>query len=625
LDDTGFYNKLDDASSEALSCTMTIDDVECNSCTFMDSDGPTFFMPSVSTRYDCRNTIIGSNGKGPLLPGYLTNEYAQTDGIFKTTTIDYFIYENLQSCEGGCNICGEDNYDGNDDEGMITLIDQTFENPLNGKFQTCVDAQIKFRSKTGVSNEDCQSLRDSASVSCGCKSTTDTMAATTTTTTTNVDGTSVGVGVVDNGEEDQGTTTNNGGEVDIPTTAVNAGVFQTLVVALTTAGLVDAISEPNGPFTVFAPTDDAFASLPNGLVACLLQPDNKSVLSNILLYHVASGKFLSTELTNGMEIQTLLENQIVTIGDFQVNDSPVIDVDISASNGVIHVIDQVLVPSDVNVPAFLETCDTTVGTAVVSSSGIDDDDDDDDDDDATGNDGVVDIPTTAINAGVFQTLVAALDAADLVSALSKPNGPFTVFAPSDDAFDALPNGLVTCLLLGKNKQTLTNLLLYHVANGKVLSTDLSNNQIIPTLLSDENVEVSIKSGKVKINDSKVLKPDVIASNGVIHVIKDVLVPSSFDVPTFLGTSCSDDGGDDNTNGGGDDSFFDDDDDDDDNIIVAEQLEYTATSNNGNSMMSDSDSNSSGGSDNGRHTTTNSLVTTMFAVTSSLIALIQLIS
>jgi len=144
----------------------------------------------------------------------------------------------------------------------------------------------------------------------------------------------------------------------------------------------------------------------------------------------------------------------------------------------------------------------------------------------------VDIPTTAINAGIFSTLVAALSATDLVDALSEPAGPFTVFAPNDDAFNALPDGLVTCLLEEKNLPILSDILSYHVASGTALSTDLSNGQQVPTLLEGAEVTVDLNNG-VKINDSTVVGADVLASNGVIHVIDEVLIPPGIDVEAFL--------------------------------------------------------------------------------------------
>jgi len=286
---------------------------------------------------------------------------------------------------------------------------------------------------------------------------------------------------------------------------------------LSATDLVGALSSPAGPYTVFAPSDDAFDALPNGLVECLLQEQNLPILSNILLYHVASNEILSTDLLNGMEIPTLLAREAVTVdlsNGVKINDSTVVGADVLTSNGVIHVLNQVLVPPSVDVGAFLQTCTT----ASSSSSSL------------------PDIPTTAIDAGIFTTLVAALSATDLVGAISAPVGPFTVFAPTDDAFDALPNGLVECLLQDDNLPILSDILLYHVASGTALSTDLSNRQQIATLLEGAKVTVDLsRNNAVKINDATVIGADVLASNGVIHIIDQVLVPPRIDVGAFLQT------------------------------------------------------------------------------------------
>jgi len=142
-----------------------------------------------------------------------------------------------------------------------------------------------------------------------------------------------------------------------------------------------------------------------------------------------------------------------------------------------------------------------------------------------------DIPTTAIENGMFTTLVAALTAADLVGAISAPEGPFTVFAPTDDAFAALPTGLVDCLL--NDIPTLTDILLYHVAEGMVTSSMLMNGMLIPTLEGQSVVVSLTKKGGVFINEAEVVLPDVMASNGVIHVIDSVLVPPGIDVTAYL--------------------------------------------------------------------------------------------
>jgi len=132
---------------------------------------------------------------------------------------------------------------------------------------------------------------------------------------------------------------------DIVDTAVAAGSFTTLAAALGAAGLVDTL-KGEGPFTVFAPTDDAFAALPEGTVANLLLPENKDQLIAILTYHVVPGKVMSTDLTNGMTAATVQGSDvtIMTEGGVKVNDANVTTADIEASNGVIHVIDTVIMP-----------------------------------------------------------------------------------------------------------------------------------------------------------------------------------------------------------------------------------------------------------------------------------------
>jgi len=139
--------------------------------------------------------------------------------------------------------------------------------------------------------------------------------------------------------------------------AVANGSFETLVAAVTAADLVDTLSS-EGPYTVFAPTDDAFAALPDGLVDCLLLEENLEPLQAILTYHVVSGEVLSTDLTDGPVASVQGEDITVDLTDGVVlNDSAnVIIADVPASNGVIHAIDAVIVPPSIDVEAFLETC-----------------------------------------------------------------------------------------------------------------------------------------------------------------------------------------------------------------------------------------------------------------------------
>lgn len=133
----------------------------------------------------------------------------------------------------------------------------------------------------------------------------------------------------------------------------------------------------------------------------------------------------------------------------------------------------------------------------------------------------MDVVDTAVNADGFETLVAVVEAAGLVETL-KGEGPFTVFAPTDEAFAALPEGTVEDLLLPENKDQLTAILTYHVVPGKVMSGDLSDGMTAATV---EGSEVTIMTeGGVMVNDANVVQPDIEASNGVIHVIDKVIMP-----------------------------------------------------------------------------------------------------
>ncbi|MEM7236050.1 MAG: fasciclin domain-containing protein [Planctomycetota bacterium] len=274
---------------------------------------------------------------------------------------------------------------------------------------------------------------------------------------------------------------------DIIDTAVGAGSFKTLAAALTAAKLVKPL-KGKGPFTVFAPTDEAFAKLPKGTVEKLLKPENRALLTAILTYHVVPGKVAAKQVVKLKAAKTL-NGQRVAIKlkgkgkntKVHVNGARVVKTDIMASNGIIHVIDSVIMPSS------------------------------------------DDIVTTAVKAGSFKTLAAALKAASLVKTL-QGKGPFTVFAPTDEAFAKLPEGTVATLLKPENLPKLKAILTYHVVPGRIYSTDLKNGQAAKTA---QGAKLTIKcctTNGVSINDSKVVKADIDASNGVIHVIDSVLLP-----------------------------------------------------------------------------------------------------
>ncbi|WP_200880092.1 fasciclin domain-containing protein [Halomonas salina] len=133
-----------------------------------------------------------------------------------------------------------------------------------------------------------------------------------------------------------------------------------------------------------------------------------------------------------------------------------------------------------------------------------------------------DVVDTAVEAGQFETLVAAVEAAGLVETL-KGEGPFTVFAPTDEAFAALPEGTVDDLLKPENRDTLTSVLTYHVVPGKVTAEDAMAADSATTV-QGQDISITTMDGQVMVNEATVIQPDVEASNGVIHVIDGVLMP-----------------------------------------------------------------------------------------------------
>ena len=134
-----------------------------------------------------------------------------------------------------------------------------------------------------------------------------------------------------------------------------------------------------------------------------------------------------------------------------------------------------------------------------------------------------DIVDIAAGNGSFNTLVAAVQAADLVDVL-KSDGPFTVFAPTDEAFAALPAGTVESLLLPENKEQLISILTYHVVPGTVMAADVMNKQTSATTVEGSMVRINALQGGVKVQGANVVAADIVADNGVIHVIDQVILP-----------------------------------------------------------------------------------------------------
>ncbi len=263
-------------------------------------------------------------------------------------------------------------------------------------------------------------------------------------------------------------------------TAQSAGQFKTLVTAVKAAGLVETLQD-DGPFTVFAPTDAAFAKLPNETLDALLRPENRSKLQSILTYHVVPGKLMANDVVKLNSAETVFGQEIAIRTDgstVRVDDATVIKTNIAASNGIIHVIDSVILPKDI------------VDLAMASDS--------------------------------FNTLVTAVKAADLVETL-KGEGSFTVFAPTDAAFEKLPAGTLDTLLKPENKEKLQAILTYHVVPGKVTAEEVVKLNSARTV-NGQKVTIKTSYGSVMINDAKVIKTDLIATNGIIHVIDSVILP-----------------------------------------------------------------------------------------------------
>jgi uncharacterized surface protein with fasciclin (FAS1) repeats len=277
---------------------------------------------------------------------------------------------------------------------------------------------------------------------------------------------------------------------DIPTNAAGTGIHDSLVAALTQADLVTTL-QGTGPFTVFAPTDQAFADAGIDLTTFDTDEEN-ATLVDILTYHVVSGKVMSTDLTDGMEAAALNQDTLtfsVSSSEVKVNDAVVTLADVESSNGVIHVIDKVLMPpAD---PVY------------------------------------VDIPATAQSTGVHTALVAALSQANLVATL-QGEGPFTVFAPTDQAFTDAGIDLSTFDTPEENA-TLADILLYHVYAGAVPASAVTDGLAVTMVNGDKASFTVGTDGSVSVGDATVTSADVQTSNGIIHVIDKVLMPPAGEI------------------------------------------------------------------------------------------------
>lgn len=258
--------------------------------------------------------------------------------------------------------------------------------------------------------------------------------------------------------------------------------LETLVNAVITASLVDALSDSEASLTVFAPTEEAFAKLPAGLLESLTVEQ----LTDILQYHVVPTAVASTDLASSQNVETLNGEEIYVTaeGGVSVNQSAnVVTADIVTQNGIIHTIDEVLLPAGYRDANIIDK---------------------------------------ANELGIFTTLTDAVETAGLTSTL-KYTGDYTVFAPTDDAFSKLPAGLLASL----STEQLTNILTYHLIGAEVFADDLTEKQQ-PASLFGEELFVTKTDGTVKVNNSAtVVTADVDVSNGVVHAVDEVLLPNEF--------------------------------------------------------------------------------------------------
>jgi len=302
---------------------------------------------------------------------------------------------------------------------------------------------------------------------------------------------------------EKGTFTCDQTAVTIVELAESVPALSTLVAAVVAGDLADTLSSP-GPFTVFAPTNDAFGALPAGMVDSLMKPENKGQLVDILTYHVLPVQVLSTDLKSSQRVKTVEGKNLHVYKDSTrgVRVTPdgkdfktVTAADNKASNGVAHIIDGVLLPPAAPTQTIVELAESVK---------------------------------------TLSTLVAAVVAGDLADTLSSA-GPFTVFAPTNDAFQALPAGTLDSLMKPENKAQLVDILTYHVLPEQVLASDLAAFQAVNTIEGNK-LHVQKWGGLVKVGPSlrskdlkTVITADNLATNGVAHIIDGVLLPKSSDM------------------------------------------------------------------------------------------------
>lgn len=289
---------------------------------------------------------------------------------------------------------------------------------------------------------------------------------------------------------------------DIIENITQAPNLSTLVTAVQAAGLVDTL-KGEGPFTVFGPTNFAFAKIPQEVFSDLLKPENVDDLKSLLTYHVVSGKYKVEDLKDGQELTTVNGAllRVTKMGsEVLINNARIETSNVMQKNGVAHVIDTVLIPSE-------------AGAVYVG--------------------GVAMYPDKTfvenlVNAPNLTTVASAVQMAGLIDALST-EGPITVFGPTNEAFNKLPANTLQPLLDNPDKSQLIGILSYHVVEGRYLLSDLRDGQELTTI-TGQKLTVRKQGNRVSIiggspnNVAVIETADVVQKNGVAHIIDTVLQP-----------------------------------------------------------------------------------------------------
>lgn len=306
--------------------------------------------------------------------------------------------------------------------------------------------------------------------------------------------------------------------LNVPETINDMAYLQNLADAMDLTALVGefGLGDGEGSFTIFAPSNEAFGELQAEVVECLRRPENVASLTYLLTYHGVQGSLSSGDLVSG-SVKSLNGESVELVvpdggGVFLNGMTTVVLPDVQASNGVLHVIDGVLLPPSWDTEVYLNSC---AANAIVPSDPSK----------------PLDIPTLMITTGSLNDFTKLLFSTGLAPTLATQDEFYTVFAPSDEALRALPERLDECLL--QNNDILTMLLSHHIVSGTWLWSDLEDGESVDSIAGDSLTLSHPEGGALMVESATVVAGNFVASNGAIHVISDVLIPTDLDIAQFM--------------------------------------------------------------------------------------------